>query len=296
MKKMIVWGLAMLLVGSGLAQNRKTPLSTLMDMAARNDGKAQMVLAKHFVDGDSIAPNSFMALYWYAHAWNNGEGKRIEKEFKRMAKDKKKKQHYGFMRVVDGFVLSNIHQDSCQAMKMFDDGYRVAQHDDCMVMKGTSAVYIAMNDSTIVEMTKEEKAKLKERLFATSSTIQGFAGMNMIEQKEDTIQGLALLEKSAAAGFIFAHQPLSHVYLFASQPYYDIEKAIYHLQEMERYHFYDACNWLAFCHKHGLGGLPKDESRIAELNEKYENRTDMTYAFLSWLSGEYWFAKKLYEI
>ena len=107
---------------SGIAQHVSTPFSELKEMAACGDGKAQLMLAKHFVDGDSIPKNFYMAMHWYAQAWRNGEGERIKAVLSEMSKPKNRKKYHGFVRFVDGTVVMNIHQDYRQSMKLLQDG------------------------------------------------------------------------------------------------------------------------------------------------------------------------------
>lgn len=282
---------------SGIAQHVSMPFSELKEMAACGDGKVQLMLAKHFVDGDSIPKNFYMAMHWYAQAWRNGEGERIKAVFSEMSKPKNRKKYHGFVRFVDGTVVMNIHQDYRQSMKLLQDGYQNGnQEDDCLIQQGVLTQTASEEDSISLDMTTAEKKRLKERLLSTSSIVQGVIGKGMLEEKGDTVQALRLLESAAKNGFVHAHETLGLVYLQSKAPYYDAVKAVYHLQEAERGHLYRTCKWLAFCHEHELGGLTKDSTRISELEKRYTDDTDYEYCLMSWLSGEKWFAKRLYEI
>lgn len=297
MKKMMLWGMLLLSVMTIAAQDVKTPLSELKDMAAGPNGKAQLVMARHFVDGDSVPQNYYMAMHWLGQAWRNGEGKGIKKTLMSMAKAKNKGKYHGFLRFVEGTAVMNIHQDYRQSMKLLTDGYLNGnQEDDCFLQQGVLTQIASPEDSVSLNITNEEKEAMKERLLLTSSTVQTAAGIGFLESKRDTAQAISLLDVAAESGFVLAHETLGVFYLLSKAPYYNATKAVYHLQQAERGHQYRSCEWLAYCYEHELAGLKHDAHRIEELKEKSSDTTDYVYFLMSWLTSEKWFAKRLYEI
>ena len=64
MKRIILATMILLFALPGMAQQVSTPFSELKEMSACGNGKAQLVLAKHFVDGDSVQKNFYMAIHW----------------------------------------------------------------------------------------------------------------------------------------------------------------------------------------------------------------------------------------
>lgn len=285
MKKMMIFCMTVLMAVAGMAQNVRTDMEKLREIAAMDNGKAQMVLARHYVDGDSVPVNYMTAVHWYSHAFQNGEEKALRKEFSRLGKNRSG-EYYGFMKYLEGNVEMFVNEDFHQAFDIYNDGYTNGIHPNELLVMMISCVGADVEPEKLEHVLKDKnKDDLKKFLLQTSPMVQISVAMGTMEQG-DTAQAIRLMEKVSESGIPFASDYLGMWYLQCKKPYYDIDKAIAHFQQAERNKVLTHGDSFAFCYEHELGGLKYDKKRIKELREKYTTRHDPFHAFHVWLDNE----------
>ena len=277
--------MVMLMSASGWSQDKRTEMEELVEAAAANNGKAQYLMGMRYLNGDGVRRNYLMATHWFGQAHYNGYDKGMRKLKKLVQKKGDDGNYPDFRYVLEGFAQGFVKNDTARTGELFDIAYRQSGLLEYKVMG------MFFSDPKKVNVRPEEMKELKEKILEDDPLSQSAIGEGWLDAGKDTLQALALLQKSVDAGFMHSHNALGRFYLLSEEPYYNADKAVYHLLEAERHKIltYSNHHWLIFCYEHALGGLIKDDHRVAALRTAQEEWRDAFHEFLEYILEDEWF-------
>ena len=283
MKKTLMLCLSLLLCTGMMGQTKRTAMNELKELASHDKGKAQFILGMHYLDGDSIHKDYYMATHWFAQACKNGYEKGFGTFVRKTRKKGKGSPYYPYLSVLGGFMEYFSNRDQQRAEEIFLQAYQETGMLDFIFFYGCIA------GSNSYSLSREEKEKIKESLLDDMPTVKVVIGELLLEERKDTVHGLPLLHEAEAAGCSFAHEILGKYYLHSKAPHYNGEKAVYHLLEAENSKTLRKTHWLVFCYEQEIGGLQKDGQRIKELRETEEDWEDEFQRFFTRVKENNWY-------